>query len=223
MRFVFQKMAVYERAQTDNGIVTNRQSVQNAAPSTESLDVDFANAQGKIFNKTEFDFGLTRTRGYEAGEYTLQIRTADGVDIGSKMNLTLKGENPIVDRRSITFEAKKKGIEKVDDGSGGDKNKPAKSNENADVPAAGGGSGEVAPSGSSAPFIPQSAYEPTEEEKIKEKPKGCGCTVPGGERRSSDPSHGGSAPLSADRLWLVGGMLAAFGLVAARRRVRRRG
>jgi MYXO-CTERM domain-containing protein len=184
MKFVFTKLAVYERAQTDTGLVTNRQPLQNQLPSTESLDVDFANAQGKIYNRTDFDFGLTRTRGYEAGEYKLQIRTSDGIEIGSPMQLTLKGDNPIVDRRSITFEARKKGMEKVDNGLDGGSAQQAK-NSGDDTSSAGPGNGEVAATGSAAPFIPNDAYQPTDEEKIKEKPGGCGCSTPGLSRRAS--------------------------------------
>jgi MYXO-CTERM domain-containing protein len=177
MRFVFTKTMVYERALTDDSKepVINRQALQNQPPSSEALDVDFANPQGKIFKGTNFDFGLTRVRGYEAGEYKLQIRTADGLDIGAPMTLILKGDNPVVDRRSITFEAKKKGIEKIGDGS--DAGTGSK-NPNGDAPE-GNYTGEVAPVGSGNAFIPSSAYNATEEEKVKEKPGGCGCSVPG--------------------------------------------
>lgn len=205
MRFVFTKTAVYERSLTDESKnpVQNRQTLANQPPTSESLDVDFANSQGKIFNKTNFDFGLTRVRGYEAGEYKLQIRTADGYDVGSPMNLVLKGDNPVVDRRSITFEAKKKGIEKV--GGDDDANKPPKTNDD-DTPAT-NYSGEVAPVGNAAPFIPASAYDATEEEKIKEKPGGCGCAVPGVDARFS---------------LLTGlGALGALGVLVGRRRARR--
>jgi len=173
MRFVFTKTAVYERSLTDNSKdpVLNKVSLSGQQPTSESLDVDFANPQGQIFKGTNFDFGLPRSHGYEAGEYTLQIRTADGVDIGGSLRLVLKGDNPVVDRRAITFEAKKSGITKV----GEDAGAVAK---NTDTPAA-NYSGDVAPSGSAAPFVPQSAYQPTDEEKIKENPKGCGCSVPG--------------------------------------------
>ncbi|WP_394843064.1 MYXO-CTERM sorting domain-containing protein [Pendulispora brunnea] len=175
MRFVFTKTAVYERSLTDNSKdpVVNRQTLAGQQPTAESLDVDFANPQGKIFKGTNFDFGLTRARGYEAGEYTVQIRTADGVDIGGPMRLTLKGDNPVVDRRSITFEAKKKGITKVGDEDAGAAKKTDEAAPTTNY------SGEVTPSGSAAPFVPKTAYDPTEEEKIKENPKGCGCSVPG--------------------------------------------
>ena len=176
MKFLFTKTAVFERALVDTSKdpVTNRQNLQNQSPTVESLDVDFANGQGKIWKGTSFDFGLTRTRGYEAGEYSLQLRTSDGLDIGGKMNITLKGENPVVDRRSITFDAKKPGIKKVDDGS--DPNAPPKQAKNDDTPVA---SQDVTAAGSTAPFIDPSAYNKTQEEEVKQHPKGCGCSVPG--------------------------------------------
>ncbi len=176
MKFIFSKTAVYERALIDGSKdpVTNRQSLQNQTPTVESLDVDFANGQGKIWKGTSFDFGLTRTRGYEAGEYSVQLRTSDGLDIGGKMNITLKGENPVVDRRSITFDAKKPGIKKVDDGS--DPNAPPKQAKNDDTPVA---SQDVTAAGSTAPFIAPDAYNKTDEEQVKQHPSGCGCSVPG--------------------------------------------
>ena len=176
MRFVFTKTMVYERALIDghSDPVLNRQSVSNQTPSTESLDVDFADAQGKIYKGTNFDFDLTRTRGYEAGEYKMQVRTADGVDVGGSTTIILKGDNPVVDRRSITFDAKKKPIQKVDNGvDAGAKGGPD------DSSFAEPTTGDVTPAGSAAPFIPQSAYTPTDEEQGKDHPKGCGCSLPG--------------------------------------------
>jgi MYXO-CTERM domain-containing protein len=151
-------------------------ALQGQTPSIESMDVDFADGSGKIFKTTRFDFGLTRQRGYEAGEYQVQVRTSDGTDIGGKATLTLKGDNPVVDRRSITFNAKDQKIKKVDDGTGSDAG--AKAND--DVEHAGVNTGDVTPTGTSQPFIPADAYNKTPEEQgLKEHPKGCGCSVPG--------------------------------------------
>ena len=178
IKFLFTKTAVYERALVDNRSepVTNRMALQGQTPSIESLDVDFADGSGKVHKTTRFDFGLTRQRGYEAGEYQVQIRTSDGTDIGGKAQITLKGENEVVDRRSITFNAKEGKIKKVDTGiDGGLIAKNAN-----DVEHAAPTSGDVTPTGTAAPFIPAEAYKPTAEEQgIKEHPKGCGCSVPG--------------------------------------------
>jgi hypothetical protein len=175
MKFLFTKLVVYERALVDNqkDPVINRQPLVNQTPTVEDQDVDFADPSGKIFNRTRFDFSLTRTRGYEAGEYKVQLRTADGVDVGGPVTLTLKGDNPVVDRRSITFNAKSS-IKKVDDGTDGG---AAAKNEFDDTSA--GASNEVAATGTAAPFIPPDAFNKTPEEEVKTRPAGCGCSVPG--------------------------------------------
>jgi MYXO-CTERM domain-containing protein len=175
MKFIFTKTAVYERSLIDGKSepVMNRQSLQNQSASIEGLDVNFGDATGKIFKTTRFDFGLTRTRGYEAGEYKVELKTSDGVVIGTTQNLTLKGDNPVVDRRSIAFNAKDPSVKKVEGYDGG-----AKVAQN-DTPAAENTMGEVTPTGTAKPFIPPEGHQPTEEEQIKTRPKGCGCSLPG--------------------------------------------
>lgn len=201
MRFSFVKTAVFERTLMDGHAdpVPTRQPVNDTTASVEALDVDFADASGKIYKKTIFDFGLTRTRGFEAGEYTVEVRTADGTQIGSKTRLVLKGDNPVVDRRSIAFDAKKpiKKVEGVDAGA-----QP----KNDDQPAAADpGNGEVQATGTAEPFIPKEGYEETDEEKIKTRPKGCGCEVPG---------HGSSGALT----WGAPLVVIGLGALVARRR-----
>lgn len=203
MKFLFTRTAVYERALVDGqkDPVTNRIVLSNQMPQQLSLDVDFADGTGKVFKGTRFDFGLTRTVGFEAGEYKVQLRSADGQEIGSPQNITLKGDNEVVDRRSITFSAKGgKDVKKVDDGV--KRETPAKAD---DTVAAAPQNGDVAPVGNAAPFIPADAYNKTEEEEaVRERPKGCGCSVPG------------SAPGSLGWLAVPG----LTGLVVARRRRR---
>lgn len=192
MKFIFTQTMAFERSLIDNHKepVTNSVAMKNQPPKIESMDVDFSSVQGKIWKGTSFDFSLPRDRGYEAGEWKLQIRTADGTDVGGAMNLTLKGENPVVDRRSMTFEAKKKGVEKVNDGTEkDDATKPKK-----DEPKFEMQSQEVEPSGPPPSFVNKDAFNPTEEEKIKDRPKGCGCDVVG-RRASSDAGLLAGAPL----------------------------
>jgi MYXO-CTERM domain-containing protein len=200
MRFLFTKTAVYERSLVDgkSDPVTNRTVLQNQTPSTESLDVDFADGSGKIFKGTRFDFGLTRARGYEAGEYKVELRTKDGVSVGSPVNLTLRGDNEVVDRRSITFNAKQSGIKKIDGVDAG-----AKVAQADDPPPVDNG-GEVTPTGTATPFVPADAYNRTPEEDIKVKKSGCGCTTPGSSQM----------PLALSLLPLVG----VAALLARRRR-----
>jgi hypothetical protein len=205
MKFLFTKTMVYERALVDNSPqpVLNRTALVNQTPSVESLDVDFSDPSGKVYNRTRFDFSLTRTRGYEAGEYKLQVRTADGIDIGGSATIILKGDNPVVDRRAMTFSAKESGIKKVDTGLDGGAKGPASSSDesNAAVP----NNGDVVASGTAAPFIPPEAFQKTPEEEAKEHPQGCGCSVPGLE--SAGPS-------------LLAGIPLALAAVAARRKRR---
>lgn len=203
MKFVFTKTAVYERSLVDgrNDPVQSIQTVTDPAPAVENLDVDFADPSGKIFKGTRFDFGLTRTRGFEAGEYVVELRMSDGTTIGGKQNLKLKGDNPVVDRRAIAFNPKDKSIKKVDAVDAGAPQ--AKNASNDDPPAAAPGNGEVTPSGVATGFVPPEGQQETDEEKIKVKPKGCGCDVPGG-------------PDTGMLLWLL--PLAGVGAIVARRR-----
>lgn len=204
MKFLFTKTVEYERALTDSSPnpVLNRQPLQNQTPSVESLDVDFADPSGKIYNRTNFDFSLTRTRGYEAGEYQVKVRTADGVDIGSPATIILKGDNPVVDRRAMTFTAKEKNIKKYDPGLDGG----TKVASNDDTPAAAvPTNGDVTATGAAAPFIPPEAFQKTPEEEALEHPKGCGCSIPG---------LGGAAGVSGVGVPLL------LGIAAARRRRR---
>lgn len=102
-RFVFTPTAVYERSLVDGDkIVVNKQPLVNQTPLIETMEVDFADASGKIWKTTKFDFSLTRERGYLAGEYKLQVKGPGG-DVGSSVGVTLEGDNPVVDRRSMDF------------------------------------------------------------------------------------------------------------------------
>ena len=178
MKFLFTKEAVFERDLVDNHgdtPVTNQMVLQNQTPSVESLDVDFADGSGKIYKGTRFDFSLSRDRGYEAGIYQVKVRTSDGIDIGSAQRLTLNGDNPVVDRRSITFNAKEKSVKKVPGyGLDGGANGAPQSDDPTSTQ-----STDVAPSGSAASFIPSDAYQKTPEEEVKTRPSGCGCVAAG--------------------------------------------
>jgi hypothetical protein len=207
MKFLFTKEAVFERALIDghDGPVTNRMVLQNQTPQVESLDVDFSNGSGKIFKVTRFDFSLSRERGYEAGEYSVKVRTSDGVEIGGTGRLTMNGENPVVDRRAITFNAKDKSVKKIpgygEDG-GVAENGPPK-NDTDETPVQ---SSEVQATGTAAPFIPPDAYNKQPEEEVKTRPAGCGCVVAGAS--------------GSDGLLGLGGFAFGLALVGLRRRVR---
>jgi MYXO-CTERM domain-containing protein len=124
----------------------------------------------------------------------VEVRTTDGINIGTPQRLTLNGDNPVVDRRSMVFNAKEPAPKKVADSTTG-----APQTEGSYAQSA-----EVAPSGSAAPFIPQDAYQKTPEEEVKTRPAGCGCVTAGAK------TGGG-----------LGGVAFGLTVVAARRRRRR--
>jgi len=206
MRFLFTKTVVYERSLVDgrDEPVVNRQPVENQSPSVESMDVNFADVSGKIHKATRFDFGLTRARGYEAGEYKVELRTSDGVTIGQPARLILKGDNPVVDRRAIAFSAKEKGMTKVVDDTASNKPK----NDEEPVAPVDTGPAEVTPVGTATGFVPPEGFEETEEEKMRVRPKGCGCEVLG---------HAGPGTTAAFLLPVLGIFAVALRRRAARR------
>ena len=185
MRFTFSKEAVDERAIMSKGAepVHHRMVQDIPAKQIQSMDVDFADASGKVFKSTYFEFDLRRDGGYfEAGEYLVTLSGPDG-DVGGSQKLTLKGDNPPVYRGAMDFTAdpkagKKKGVKMEDVSSGLDGGAKVASNDDpggAAVP-----SGDVAPEGNGGSLIPDSAYNKTaEEEGVKGHPSGCGCVVAG--------------------------------------------
>ena len=215
MRFTFSKEAVDERAIMTKGAdpVHHRMVLDVSPKQIQSMDVDFADASGKVFKSTYFEFDLRRDSGYfEAGEYQVTLSGPDG-DVGGSQKLTLKGDNPPVYRGAMDFTtdpkaAKKKGpnIESVNSGlDAGAKVASNDDSSNSGVPA-----GNVAAEGSGGDMVPSSAFNHTaEEEAVQGHPKGCGCVVVG----SSD-----AAPLSLAGLGLSG----LVGLVLVRRRARSR-
>ena len=215
MKFLFTKTVAYERSLIDGHAepVQNRQALENQTPTIESLDVDFADPSGKIFKGTRFDFGLTRARGYEAGEYKVEVRTSDGTTIGQTAHLVLKGDNPVVDRRAMAFNAKEKSIKKVEGYDGGANQ--AKNDE--PIPSNPNGPTEVTPTGTATGFVPAEGMQETDEEKIKTRPKGCGCEVVGLGPAGAWSLGGGPGAALFFLLPVLG-----VGVVAARRRSSRR-
>jgi hypothetical protein len=210
MRFTFSKDAVDERAIMSKGAepVHHRMVLDVSPKQIQSMDVDFADASGKVFKSTYFEFNLRRDSGYfEAGEYQVSLSGPDG-DVGGAQKLVLKGDNPPVYRGEMNFADNKasnkpqKGpqIESVDNGV----DAGAKVASNDDSSGASGPSGSVEAIGSGGDMVPSSAYNKTsEEEAVQEHPKGCGCVAAGFE--------GGG---------MAGGLasLLALSLVVARRR-----
>lgn len=165
---IFTPTMLYERSLTDASgdkpVITKRPLSQQATIN-EQLEIGFTDGQGKAFRKTKFDFKIRRDRGFEAGEYDLEIkRSSDSKTIGTKFKLILNGDNPVVDRRAMVFagEKKKDPAEKKD----GEEKKDEPVKDESHVKA----DGELEPNPDEAPAAPPS-----------EKPKqgGCGCHVIG--------------------------------------------
>ena len=77
-------------------------------PMQESVDVDFSDSRGKLFDRTRFDFNITRSHNFVAGDYSVTVHRADGATIGTTQTLVLLGDNPVIDRRTISFVGAKK-------------------------------------------------------------------------------------------------------------------
>src|SRR5580704_2951768 len=76
MRFTFSKEAVDERAIMSKGAQPehHRMVIDTPPKQIVSMDVDFADASGKVFKSTYFEFDLQRASGYfEAGEYLVNL------------------------------------------------------------------------------------------------------------------------------------------------------
>lgn len=184
MLFIFTPTVLYERALTDQSgerPILNKIPLQNQQAINESMDVGFANAEGKVFAITKFDFVIRRDHGFEAGEYKLEIkRQDDGVRMGNVMTLKLMGDNPIVDRRAISFAGEKK-----------EKKKPAEDAAKAE------GDKKEEPAPASDPSEPPPGSSDTEgaaaPPPVPPKQGGCGCRVITSDSDETDSLKGALA------------------------------
>jgi hypothetical protein len=216
MRFTFSKEVVDERAIMSKGAEPVHHRMVQDIPTKQivSMDVDFADASGKVFKSTYFEFDLKRDGGYfEAGEYLVNLAGPDG-DVGAAQRLTLKGDNPPVYRGAMDFSAdpksgkggkQQKGPRMENVTSGLDGGQQVAQNDTAAAPVS---NTDVAAEGDAPDMVPKGAYNKTaEEEAVHGHPNGCGCVAAGLEGRG---------------VWSVGGLgaglLGAIGLLAARRR-----
>lgn len=109
--FIFVQKTYYEYSITDTDAqpVQRRKPMHNQPPQREQMDIAFADARGDLWRKTKFSFSLRRDRGFSAGEYSLTVkRSSDGQTLGRPMNITLNGQNELIDRRAIVFSGEKK-------------------------------------------------------------------------------------------------------------------
>jgi hypothetical protein len=187
MRFTFSKEVVDERAIMSKGAdpVHHRMVLDTPPKQIQSMDVDFADASGKVFKSTYFEFDLRRDGGYfEAGEYVVSLSGPDG-DVGGSQKLTLTGDNPPVYRGAMDFASdssgkKKKNSNIQDVSSGLDGGQQVASNDDSSGNSAAPASTDVAPVGNGGDLVPSSAYNKTsEEEAVQGHPSGCGCVAAG--------------------------------------------
>lgn len=217
-KFIFLQTVYYERAMVDGDKLTTRNvPIEGKLPIVESVDIGFLDPRsGKIENRTQFSFKIRRDHGFDCGEYKVTVRDArnDSV-IGTPVNLILDGENEVIDRRSIVFsgekkkkvdstggaddEAKKKDDAKKDDAKKDDAQKDDANKDDAKKDA------EPAAQADVPPEDDRPAAE--DSEKVKKKPGGCGCRVPG------HTDHSRSA---------LGWFVLATALLLGRRRLTRR-
>lgn len=175
MMFSFTPTVLYERSLTDESPekpVIIKKPLSNQQAINESMDVGFSDGTGKAFKLTKFNFMIRRDRGFEAGEYTLEIRrTSDNAVIGSKIKLVLEGDNPVVDRRAISFvpDASKK---KKDDKPKDDGEKKPEGDAAAEPPAG-------APADAPADVPADPAATPDGPDPVPPKQGGCGCELAG--------------------------------------------
>jgi hypothetical protein len=194
MRFTFSKEAVDERAIMAKGAepVHHRVVLETTQKQIVGLDVDFADASGKVFKSTVYEFDLKRSDGYfEAGEYVVGLSGPDG-EVGSNQRIVLKGDNPPVYRGAMDFsdnksnKSTKKGgmrLQTVDNGlDGGTDDKGVAKNDTPEAQLPTGG--DVTPVGTAPALVPQTSFNRTAEEEAVHEHPGCGCVAAGLERGS---------------------------------------
>lgn len=162
MIFSFEQTVSIERALTDQSPknpVERRIPLQNQTPNNIEQDVGFSDGQKK-FKITKYDFKIRRDKGFEAGDYKLTLKTTDGKQVGQTITVTLKGENPVIDRRAISFA-----------GEPGKKKDPPKPEEKKDEPA-------PKPEDAPPPDASKDGGGQGQPEPVKPKQGGCGCSVP---------------------------------------------
>lgn len=168
-RFLFKPVVIYETFLDDSrpGEQTRKlPQDKNIEPLIESLDVGFADASGTVWQTTKFDFTIRRARGFEAGEYRVEVRDSDNRAVGQPFNLTLNGKNEVIDRRAMIFTGEKKKKEAPVE-------KPEEKKEDA-PPAA------VASSETPAETEPKPEEAPAPPPAAQPKQGGCGCEIPSG-------------------------------------------
>jgi hypothetical protein len=182
MRFTFTPVAFFENYLDDaHGDKPQKRKIPlvGQLPINESVDVDFADSRGKMFDRTRFDFTISRAHNFSAGEYTVAVHRADGAPVGATQTLTLQGDNPVIDRRAISFVAapkKDKDKDKAAPAADAAETKPA--GEPTEAPST------VAPVAAAGDPPPADPSDPAAAAKVPPGSHGCGCRAVGANRRA---------------------------------------
>jgi hypothetical protein len=189
MRFTFTPTAIYENYLDDaHGDRPQKRTIPlvGQMPLNESVDVDFSDPRGKMYDRTRFDFTVSRAHNFSAGEYSVTVHRADGVAVGTAQTVRFTGDNPVIDRRAISFVASgpKKDKDKdkalaasADTAAGPSDGKPG---------AAADGDKAATPAADTAAAPPaEPGNDPAAQEKVPPSSKGCGCRTLG--PRGSSP------------------------------------
>jgi hypothetical protein len=184
-RFSFTPVVHYERYLDDahkDVPQVRKIPLTGQMPLVESVDVDFADSRGKLYDRTKFDFTVTRSHNFEAGEYSVVVRRADGAQVGPAQTLIFEGDNPVIDRRAISFVGNS-GAKKapVDAGAAPDPAaaQPATSDK---APAAGGDDTSAVSDNAAASDQDGGATDPSAAERVPPGSHGgCGCRTSASE------------------------------------------
>jgi hypothetical protein len=202
MRFTFSKEVVDERAIMAKGAepVHHRVVLETAAKQIVGLDVDFADASGKVWKSCFFEFDLKRADGYfEAGEYVVGLSGPDG-EVGNTQKITLHGDNPPVYRGAMDFSdtkaTKKKGVRLQAVSSGIDGGSDDEGVAKNDPTAASLPTGDVPASGAAPDMVPKTSFNKTAEEEAVHPRPGCGCVAAGLARGSAAGAAGAALGLA---------------------------
>ncbi len=170
-RFIFKRTVLYETYLDDaHGDAEQQRKIPtpDAADQIESVDVGFSDAKGQIWDTTKFDFTIRRDRGYEAGEYKVEVRDSDNRPVGTSFTIKLQGKNPVVDRRAIVMADPKRKEKPKDDAKAADPPKDAPKDDA--KPEAAPKTDDDAKAAAAKSAAPPPPVEP--------KKSGCGCEIP---------------------------------------------
>ena len=191
MRFSFKQTSIFERYTDDttgDKPATRTVPVQNAVPIDLPMDVGFSDMSGKTFKITKFKMPLTRDAGFEAGEYSLTVRLVSGGTMGGTIRIRLNGNNKVINRKAITFEAPPPKEKPKSD------NKPEESG-----PTKPRAAEEYGPDLDDIPDVAP-GEDPDAPPAVPPKQGGCGCVLVGGE---AQPNSTWLSLLALGALWTL--------------------